>query len=450
MTEQTPTRAPGPRGLPLVGSALPFRKDPVGFMLKAWRDYGDIVRLNIRGKTVHLVTRPEHIQHVLVSRRDNYYKGYGYHDQKLLLGEGLITSDGELWEQQHRLMQPFFTPRGVGHFTDIMFDATRRMLERWAPKADGRQAVQVDDEMARLTGNIIVHILFGRDLDAGSSPIDEAFQYCIGFIDRRSADLIALPMFLPTAANRRFKRYLAALYRYIDERVSEHRRDPQADDFLSVLLGSQNDEGESMSDTQLRDELVTLFVAGYQTSMHALTWTWYLLDQHPPVLARLLEEQQELLGNRELTPSDLRNLSYASMVFQETMRLYPPVKVFIRQAREADTIGGFHIPTGSLIVISPYITHRHPDLWPDPEHFDPQRFSPEQAEHRSRYAYIPFSAGPRICLGDNFALLEASIVLTMVTRRYRLRLVPGHAVIPSMEVKTRPLYGMPMTLHPRT
>ena len=205
MTEQTPTRAPGPRGLPLVGSALPFRKDPVGFMLKAWRDYGDIVRLNIRGKTVHLVTRPEHIQHVLVSRRDNYYKGYGYQDQKLLLGEGLITSDGELWEQQHRLMQPFFTPRGVGHFTDIMFDATRRMLERWAPRADGRQAIQVDDEMARLTGNIIVRILFGRDLDAGSSPIDEAFQYCIGFIDRRSADLIALPMFLPTAANRRFK-----------------------------------------------------------------------------------------------------------------------------------------------------------------------------------------------------------------------------------------------------
>ena len=449
MTEQTHTRAPGPRGLPLLGSALPFRKDLVGFMLNAWRQYGDIVRLNIRGKTVHLVSHPEHIQHVLVARRDNYYKGYGYHDQKLLLGEGLITSEGELWERQHRLMQPHFTPRCVADFADIMLDATRRMLERWEP-ADGHQAIQVNDEMARLTGNIIVRILFDRDLDDETSPLDEAFQYCIGFIDKRSADLIALPMFLPTAANRRFKHHLASLYHYIDERVSEHRRDPGADDFLSVLLGSQSDDGESMSDTQLRDELVTLFVAGYQTTMHALTWTWYLLDQHPPVLARLLEEQQAVLGDRELTPADLRELSFTSMVFQEAMRLYPPVKVIVRQAREADAIAGFHIPAGSLILISPYITHRHPDLWLDPEQFDPQRFAPEQVEQRSRYAHIPFSAGPRICLGGSFALLEASIVLTMVTRRYRLRLVPGHPVVPSMNVKTPPLYGMPMTLHPRT
>ena len=324
------------------------------------------------------------------------------------------------------------------------------MLERWAPRADGRQAIQVDDEMARLTGNIIVRILFDRDLDNETSPLDEAFQYCIGFIDKRSADLIALPMFLPTAANRRFKHHLASLYHYIDERVSEHRRDPGADDFLSVLLGSQSDDGESMSDTQLRDELVTLFVAGYQTTMHALTWTWYLLDQHPPVLARLLEEQQAVLGDRELTAADLRELSYTSMVFQEAMRLYPPVKVIVRQAREADTIAGFHIPVGSLILISPYITHRRPDLWPDPELFDPQRFAPEQIEQRSRYAHIPFSAGPRICLGGSFSLLEASIVLTMVTRRYSLQLVPGHPVVHSMDVKTPPLYGMPMTLHPRT
>ena len=449
MTTPPPRRAPGPRGLPLLGSALPFRKDLFGFMLNAWRQYGDIVRLNLRGKTVHLVSHPEHIQHVLVARRHNYYKGYGYHDQKLLLGEGLITSEGELWERQHRLMQPHFTPRCVADFADIMLDATRRMLERWAP-ADGRQAIQVDDEMARLTGNIIGRILFDRDLDDETSPIDEAFQYCIDFIDKRSADLIALPMFLPTAANRRFKHHLASLYHYIDERVSEHRRDPGADDFLSVLLGSQSDDGESMSDTQLRDELVTLFVAGYQTTMHALTWTWYLLDQHPPVLARLLEEQQAVLGDRELTPADLRELSFPSMVFQEAMRLYPPVKVIVRQAREADAIAGFHIPAGSLILISPYITHRHPDLWPDPEQFDPQRFAPEQVEQRSRYAHIPFSAGPRICLGGSFSLLEASIVLTMVTRRYRLRLVPGHPVVHSMNVKTPPLFGMPMTLHPRT
>ena len=183
----------GSRGLPLLGSVLPFRKDPIRYLVDAWSTYGDVVRLNIRGMTVHLVTRPEHVEHVLVRRRHTYFKGYGYDDQKLLLGEGLITSEGELWERQHRMMQPLFTPRGTMRFMDVMVKAIRNMLARWEPLADDGRVIQVDDEMARLTGNIIVRILFGRDLDDEMSRIDEAFQFCVGFIDRRSADLIALP-----------------------------------------------------------------------------------------------------------------------------------------------------------------------------------------------------------------------------------------------------------------
>lgn len=443
-------RAPGPRGLPLLGSVLVFRKDPIGFMLEAWRTYGDVVRLNLRGMTVHLLVQPDHIQHVLVHRKQNYFKGYGYDDQKLLLGEGLITSEGALWERQHRLMQPYFTPRGVTHFVDIMIRATRTMLARWEPLADGHHAIQVDAEMARLTGNIIVRILFDMDLDEQTSRIDEAFQYCISFIDKRSADLMALPMFIPTPANRRFTRHLSTIYQFIDDRIDEHRHRHHAEDFLSVLLRARDEEtGERMSDRQLRDELVTLFVAGYQTTMHALTWTWYLLSQHPQVAGRLWEEQRSVLGGRPPTVADLQQLRYTGMVFQEAMRLYPPVKVVVRQAIDDDEIGGYHIPAMSLVLISPYITHRHSAIWKNPDIFDPERFTTEQAEQRSRYAYLPFSAGPRICLGNNFAMLEAAIVLMMVTQRYGLQLVPGHRVVPSMEVKTRPLYGMPMTLHRR-
>ena len=429
-------RAPGPGGIPFLGCVLPFRKDPIGFLRDAWSTYGDVVRLDIRGKTVYLVTRPEHIEHVLVRRRRTYFKGYGYDDQKLLLGEGLITSEGELWERQHRIMQPFFTPRGTMRFMDVMVNAIRDMLARWELLADGERAIQVDEEMARLTGNIIVRILFSRDLNEEASGIDEAFQYCVGFIDRRSADLIALPMFLPTPANRRFRHCLNAIHRYIDERIDERRRHPGEEDLLSVLMGARDEEtGERMDRRQLRDELVTLFVAGYQTTMHALTWTWYLLDRHRDAAGRLWEEQRSVLNGREPTIESVHELQYARMVFQEAMRLYPPIKVIVREAAADDEIDGYHVSAGSLVLISPYITQRHPALWEHPETFDPERFTPEQTERRSRYAYLPFSAGPRVCLGGHFAMLEAALVLAMVIREYRLQLVPGHPVEPSMDVK---------------
>ena len=204
-----------------------------------------------------------------------------------------------------------------------------------------------------------------------------------------------------------------------------------------------------MDRRQLRDELVTLFVAGYQTTMHALTWTWYLLDQHRQVAERLWEEQHSVLNGQPPDLSTVQQLSYAGMVFQEAMRLYPPIKVIVREAAADDEIDGYRIPAGSLVLVSPYITQRHPALWEHPETFDPERFTPEQTERRSRYAYLPFSAGPRICLGGNFAMLEAALVLAMVIRQYRLQLVPGHPVEPSMDVKTWPLHGMPMTVHRR-
>lgn len=441
-------QAPGPRGLPFLGCLLQFRRNPIQFLMDAHSLYGDIIRIKIRGLIVHLVTHPDYIEHVLVNRRENYFKGYGYDDQKLLLGDGLITSEGSLWERQHRLMQPFFTPKGVAQFVEIMTECIQEMLARWEPLADTKNIIHVDDEMARLTGNIIVRLLFDRNLDDETSSIDKAFQYCVKFIDQRSADLIASPMFLPTPSNWRFKRSLDFIYKFIDERIDDQLKNPSEKNILSVLINARDeDTGEGMTRRQLRDELVTLFVAGYQTTMHSLSWTWCMLDQHPRVANKIFEEQCSVLEGKLPAMVDIKKLPYAVSVIQEILRLYPPVKVVAREVVDNDEINGFQIPSKSIVLISPYITQRNPSLWENPESFNPDRFVSNHSKGRPRYAYLPFSTGPRKCLGDNFAILEAVMILTMVSQLYRLKLVPGHPIEHSMEVKTPPLHGMPMTLH---
>ncbi len=445
---QAGIRAPGPRGLPFLGCLLQFRRNPIQFLMDAHSLYGDIIRIKIRGLIVHLVTRPDYIEHVLVDRRGNYFKGYGYDDQKLLLGDGLITSEGSLWERQHRLMQPFFTPKGVGQFVEIMTECINEMLTRWGPLADTKNIIRVDDEMARLTGNIIVRILFDRNLDDETSSIDKAFQYCVKFIDQRSADLIASPMFLPTPSNRRFRRCLSIIHQFIDDRIDDQMKNPGKKNILSVLMNARDeDTGEGMNRWQLRDELVTLFVAGYQTTMHSLSWVWCMLDQHRWVADNLFREQYAVLEGKPPALVDIEKLPYAVRVIHEVLRLYPPVKVVAREVVEDDKIDGFLIPAKSIVLISPYITQRHPAFWENPEKFEPDRFVSDHSVDRSRYAFLPFSTGPRKCLGDNFAILEAVMVLTMVTQLYRLELVPGHPIEHSLEVKTPPLHGMPMTLH---
>jgi cytochrome P450 len=293
--------------------------------------------------------------------------------------------------------------------------------------------------------------MFSSDIDRDALAAGDAFTYVLEFMSSRSISLIDIPLFVPTRANRQYRDSMATLEGYLGRVIHERRERPgDHDDLLAMLLAARDPEtGEPMSDQQLFDEVVTLFFAGHETTAQALTWTWYLLAQHPAAESQLHDEVDRVLGGRLVTADDVTQLEYTRMVVEEAMRLYPPIWVFVRDAYEDDVIGDYHIPAGSMIVLSQYITHRHPDLWQEPERFDPERFRPERAKERPRYAYFPFGGGPRICLGIHFALLEAVVAVAMLAQRYRLRLVHGQHIEPKMVGTLRPSAPVMMTLEQR-
>jgi cytochrome P450 len=267
----------------------------------------------------------------------------------------------------------------------------------------------------------------------------------------RSLSPVDVPLCIPTRQNRRFKHALHTIHTFVDAIIANRRADPDASSDLLAMLLRVRDEasGQGMTDQQVREEMMTIFFAGHETTALALTWTWYLLSQHPEVEESLHKELDGTLGGRSPTAADVPKLPYTLMVLQESMRLYPPVWIFVRDAIGADVIGGCHIPAKSMIVLSPYLVHRHPEFWPDPEKFDPERFTAPRCAARADYAYFPFGGGPRYCVGSHLALLETQLVLATVAQRYRLGLVPGHLVEPRMAGTLHPSHGMQMTLHPR-
>lgn len=446
-------QAPGPRGRPIVGS-LPAleRQGMLPFFLDLWRRYGDTVRVKMGPIVQHLVVDPADVHHVLVANHRNYVKGFGFRKLKLALGEGLFLSEGPLWQRQRRLMQPPFTSKGVLDFAAAMTRSTEVMLTRWEAAARDGQPLDVNQEMARLAMDIIAQTMFDFPIGDEAYETAEAFRYVLEFVSQRSLRIVDWPMFVPTPANRRFKRALAALDAFTGQMIAQRRRraDEAPRDLLTMLIQARDEEtGAGMSEQQLRDEVLTIFFAGHETTAQALTWTWYLLSRTPRVEQRLHDELESVLSGRLPTAADLPQLSYTRMVFEEAMRLYPPVLMLARDAIGPDELGGYEIPAGSMIVLSQYITHRHPRYWDEPDEFEPERFRPEAVAARPNYAYFPFGGGPRTCLGDKFAMLEGVLVLASVAQRYRLRLVKGHRVEPVSIGTLRPRYGMQMTLERR-
>ncbi len=444
--------ASGPRGSLIFGSLLDmYRRGMLTFYLDGWQQYGEIVRLRMGPLIQHLLVRPEYIRHVLATNWKNYCKGIGFRKLKRYLGNGLFVSEGTLWQRQRRLMQPFFCQRAVTGLAGLMVDATETMLHRWQAPADCGAALEIGAEMMRLTTSIIARAMFGFDLDGQAEEAGRAFNFVLEFMGARSLSPVDVPLFIPTRQNRRFKQALHTINTFVDAIIANRRADPDASsDLLAMLLRVRDEEsGQGMTDQQVREEMMTIFFAGHETTALALTWTWYLLSQHPEVEERLHEELDCTLGGRPPTVADVPKLPYTLMVLQESMRLYPPVWIFVRDAIGADVIGGYHIPAKSMIVLSPYLVHRHPEFWPDPEKFDPERFTAPRCAARADYAYFPFGGGPRHCIGSHLALLETQLVLATVAQRYRLRLVPGHRVEPRMAGTLHPSHGMRMTLHPR-
>ena len=373
--------APGPRG-PFSG--FPLLRNPLPFIETLFREYGDVVSARFLNFPVYIVAHPEGIKHVLQENHRNYTKSQDYVILARLLGQGLVTSEGSLWLKQRRLMQPMFHREKIAAFGTMMTDCTLDMLDRWSGAAGRHEPVDMTSEMMRLTLEIVGRALFTMDLTSQADTIgreitiaNERFgQFDIGMV---------LP-WLPTPKNFRFRRAVDELRRIVLDMIANRRgEDRDYGDLLSMLLEARDEEtGEKMSDQQLRDEVLTLILAGHETTTNALSCTWYLLSQHPEVERKLHAELAEVLGGRAPEMADLVNLNYTGMVIDEAMRIYPPVWAIGRAAIEDDEVMGYRIPRGSNVMLSQWMTHRHPKFWADPERFEPERFSVERAVGRSR------------------------------------------------------------------
>jgi cytochrome P450 len=432
----------GPRGKPVFGSLLEFRRNPVEFLSRMARRYGDVVRFRLGPERVFLVNDPELIRDILVSHHASFHKSRGLEIAKRFLGEGLLTSEGEFHRRQRRLAQPAFHRQRIASYAGVMSEYARRIADRWS---DGVE-IDASAEMMRLTLAVVGKTLFDADVEREAAEIGAALTEVLQVFARITSPFGELLDRLPLPSNRRF----LAARRRLDEtiyRIIRERREAGGDrgDLLSMLLLAADDEGDGarMTDAQVRDEAMTLFLAGHETTANALTWTWYLLSQHPEVEARLHAEVDALSTDLP-DMEDLPRLGYVEKVLAESMRLYPPAWVIGRRALDNYRLGPYRVPARSILLMSPWVTHRDPRHYPDPERFDPERWCETARNARPKFAYFPFGGGPRVCIGESFAWMEGILVLATIARVYRLRLQPGHRVGVQPLITLRPRNGMRM------
>jgi cytochrome P450 len=441
-------RPPRPHENWLIGSARAIQRDPLGFNVSMFQRYGNVAAVRFLLWPTYMIFHPQDVKHVLQENHRNYSKDtYLIHFLRPLLGQGLFSNDGQSWLHQRRLMQPAFHRKQLATFGMLMTGATSSLLERWHNATTRDQPLDVAAEMMRLTLHIVGHALFSIDLSDETGTVGQAFTALLTSISDYIYQPVP-PLNVPTPRNRRIRQSIRTLDGVVQEIITAHRRlDAGTSDLLSLLLLARDEEtGEGMTDRQVRDEVMTLLLAGHETTSNALTWTWYLLSQHPDAESRLHAELEQVLGGSIPTVENLPRLPYTRMVLEEALRLYPPAVGFNRKALGDDEVGGYMVPANTLIWLSPYMTHRHPDFWEHPDVFDPERFSPERSAGRPHFAYFPFGGGPRLCIGSTFAMMEAQLILATVAQRYRLRLVPNHQVEPQVMLTLRPRHGLPMTL----
>jgi cytochrome P450 len=439
----------------LWGHTQEFFADPLGFIRKA-AQYGPVARLRLANEYVFLLTEPEDIKHVLVDNNKNYIKSRGVQILKRVLGDGLLTAEGDFWRRQRRLIQPAFHRSRIAAYATVMVDYTARHLADWR---HGEQR-DIHEEMMRLTMEIVTKCLFDADIRDEAPQLGQAISWLVeGFDFRRIGPIGEFLDRFDRKRQRLFEENLQVLDRMIYD-IIEQRRASGEDrgDLLSMLLHAQDEEaaeGEEtrMTDKQVRDEAITLFSAGHETTANALSWAFYLLAQYPDVETRLHDELDRVLGQpphgRLPTLDDLPNLPYTRQVFAESMRVYPPAWIIGRQAVGEDNISGCRVPPGRVIFMSQYATHHDARFWPEPEKFIPERFAPEAVKERPKFAYFPFGGGPRLCIGEPFAWMEGHLVLAAIAHRYRLHLAPGQIVRPQPRVTLRPAGGIRMILQQR-
>ncbi|MCZ8512283.1 cytochrome P450 [Paenibacillus filicis] len=443
-------KIPGPKGLPISGNLLAFRKDPLGFLVKAQREFGNVVDIRFGpSRHVYLISDPDQIKEVLMTKQRSFRKAKGLQTAKAVVGEGILTSEGDAHMRQRRLMQPSFRQNRIGQYAGPMVEETLSMLQSWR---DGEHRI-ITEDMMQLTLNIITRTMFGTSISSGVDQIGHAIEVGMKYVSHKATSFIDLPESLPTKSNLEFKQSAQTLDRVIYNIIEERRKNPDASrgDLLSMLLSVRDEEdGTGMSDKQVRDEVMTIFLAGHETTANTLSWTWYLLSQHPEVESKLIDEIDQVLGDREVTYEDLDKLKYVEMVIWESMRVYPAVWSINREVTEPVEIGGRMYKPGDTLMMSQYVMHRNPEYYDEPDRFRPERFEGDLLKRIPQFAYFPFGGGPRVCIGNNFALMEAVLLLVTILKRFKLRLAPYHSPVePEPLVTLRPKNGLTIVLEAR-
>jgi cytochrome P450 len=401
---------------------------------------------------VYLFVHPDYVMHALKDRSDIYLKTPLLNDKwRMVVGEGLICSKGDFWRRQRKLVQPCFDPKRLLSYDHLVVTETEELIERWDRHAASGEPLEMAREMTHLALANLGSAMFSTDWRREAKVMAPAVESAIGHAYKQVEAIFSIPERIPTPNNRRFIRERATLQEIMDNMIVSRRRlAEQPPDLLGTLLSSEDPEtGARMTDLQVRNELMTFMFGGHETVAAAMAWTWYLLSQHPEVAERVRAELAEVLEGRPATRDDLKSIPYTTRVMKESLRLYPPVSLLSRTPIEDDVVGGYRIPEGSMVLLSSYVSHRHPDLWENPEGFDPDRWLPERSAGRHKNAWFPFSGGPRGCIGGYFGQMEIQIVMSMLVPRYDFALVPGHRVVPRPGLTLGFEHGLKMTIRRR-
>lgn len=437
---------PGPKGKFLLGNATDLAHNWSGFSARCARAYGDVVLYRFLHVPICQVTHPDGIEYVLVRNAANFHKSRDYAALRSFLGNGLLTSEGTFWQAQRQLIQPAFRHENITAYAQIMSSSAAALMSKWR---DGEER-NVHEEMAELTLDVVTKSLFGSKVPHDSRFIGTEIALVMERFLSQAALSFLLPDGFPLPKGPRLLRSRRRLDKVIYSIIRDRRTSTTPEnDLLQTLLAAQDEHGTRMDDAQLHDEIMTLFLAGHETTANALTWTWFLLAQNPEAERQLYEELRDVLGGTAPTVADLARLPYAEMVVKESMRLYPPAWGIGRLAINDFELNGYRIPAGTNIFLMQWLTHRDARFFPDPERFDPLRWrdDPIRRGRIPRFAYFPFGGGPRVCIGAGFAMMEATLLLATIAQRYRFALAPGPPVEPHFSITLRPKNGMRMILH---
>lgn len=445
---------PGPRGHPVVGNTLGFKNDIIGTLMAGYRNYGDIVKFRGVGPLfpLYLVAHPDYVMHVLKDNAENYPRTPLVRAKwKMVVGDGLICTEGDFWKTQRRLAQPSFDPKLLQSFDGLIADETDQMLDGWERHMERGEPIDVAREMVHLALANLGGAMFSTGWREEARKMGDAVEYTIGYAYKLLTQPVVVPENVPTPANKRFKQERRTLEGIMERMIARrHGIDEQPADLLGALMSARDAEtGERMSDYQVRSHLLTFMFGGHETVAVGLAWTFWLLSKHPDVLRRLEAEVDEKLAGERPNFENTRQLDYLTRVINESLRIRPPVWLMSRMPTGDDEIGGYHIPAGSQILISSYVSHHHTDFWDNPEGFDPERWTPEQVANRPKNAWFPFSGGPHQCIGGYFGLMEMQIVISLILQRLELELLPGHRVVPRPGITLGFEHGLRMTARRR-